>query len=131
MGEVGLGYGALYNTGYITLNNLSISESVTKHCTAQGESHEGCPQFNPYKFSADAMLPLVGMGERKQWVFRNPSVNSSNIGAIPIQVFGKTIHTIKSVSVELIEFLYNLEAVVGWLFGISFGIILSQKINRA
>lgn len=96
-----------YNQDKIVLNNFNLTELQRREClTYQGSAD--CPQFSPFKFSADAMLPLISLDERKVWKFKEPQGGGYNF----------------------LWLLYYCEIIFGWIFGISLGIILSKKVSR-
>ncbi len=88
-----------------------------------------CPQFSAFKLSADAMLPIMGLGERRYWAFKVPE----EIDSIALPVPGGIAIEIpidRNNLPELLDMLFTLEMLFGWVFGVSLGIVLSQKINR-
>ena len=111
-------YGSLYDAGYIGLNK------------ELKDNQESQVQFNGYKYSTDAMLPLIGFGERARWVFVDPKTKTGGDGSIPIYSFKYRLFALPKINYVFFDHLHTVEMLLGWLFGISLGIVLSQKINR-
>ena len=76
------------------------------------------------------MLPLISFGERIRWSFVKPQTRPEIKCDIPISVLGYKVRTLPAEWFILFEHLHTIEMVFGWLFGISLGIVLAQKIAR-
>ena len=88
-----------------------------------------CPTFYAFKLSADAILPIVGLGEKKSWTF-NPKKTVRNA---KFNVFGGdlSIPVPERLSAQAwLDLFYFIQRAYGWLFGISLGVVLAKKINR-
>ncbi len=96
-----------YNQDRVMLNSFHLTELQRKECPTFRTSLD-CPQFSPLKFSADAMLPLISLEERKLWKFKEPQDGGYNF----------------------LKILCYCEIIFGWFFGISLGVILSKKVSR-
>ena len=80
----------------------------------------GCPEFNALKFSAEAMLPLIGLGERRYWVFNAPHDkrrvpirlrNFELLKVIPEDISNFKILTFKSISTSRVDLFYSIERI--------------------
>lgn len=129
-------YSDLYEAGYIRLacadcakleKNPPSELDFEKDCKA---SQRSLIKFNGHKYSADAMLPLISFGERIRWSFVKPQTRPEIKCDIPISVLGYKVRTLPAEWFILFEHLHTIEMVFGWLFGISLGIVLAQKIAR-
>ncbi len=147
-------YDGLNEAKYISLNPTSMTTEMFAICTKNYDGNDktehkdqrytdsvqrGCPEFNALKFSAEAMLPLIGLGERRYWVFNAPHDkrrvpirlrNFELLKVIPEDISNFKILTFESISTSRVDLFYSIERIFGWLLGISLTIVLSQKINR-
>ena len=121
----GVIYSNLYESGFITLSPVSINHELFERCSNVSHSERinpttACPQFNPYMFSADALLPLVKLVERERWVFREPKTQEG----INIEILGISIASVRP-SIVIIQVIYSFEIIFGWFLAIFW--VLSQR----
>ncbi len=67
---------------------------------------QSCPEFNPFKYSADVILPIVQQHERAAWTFKLEGSGS------------------------LMDMLRTAEHIFGWLAGLILATLLGRKINK-
>ncbi|MGO9486237.1 MAG: hypothetical protein ACLPX9_16915 [Rhodomicrobium sp.] len=145
----GIFYSVLYDAGFIRLRGESMDRIAFTQCSEaesilfgrkkagdedasknigyyQGIMRNDCPQFHSAKFSADAMLPIIGIGERRYWRFKAPD----EMETIKIRIYNLFNVASPWSFTDLLDLFYTLQVLFGWLFGISLGVVLSQKVNR-
>ena len=77
------------------------------------------------------MLPFIKLGERQIWTFENRDDKMPI--KINVSVFGnELINGVETPKIDKagLDLFYNVEMLFGWFFGISLGVVLSQKIAR-